>query len=183
MRDTSSPDPLLLRLTGGDRRSIGQAGAVAAAVLLDPHGFDSLWRGLGHADALVRMRAADALEKVTRRQPAWLAPYKAEFLALLADAEQKEVRWHLAQMAPRLPLDEAERDFVLSLLKCHLNDRGSIVKTCAMQAIAELSADCPRRRAEAVALIESLIPRGTPAMKARGRKLLARLGALTKERP
>lgn len=168
---------LLARLTGGDRRSIGRADEVAALVLADPVLFDALWQGLGHADPLVRMRAADALEKVTRQRPGWLAPHKSNFLALLADAGQMEERWHLAQMAPRLPLTEMERDRVLDLLKGHLADRSSLVRVCAMQAIAELSAGDARRRDEAVRLIEDLTRRGTPAMKARGRKLLAWLGS------
>jgi len=58
---------LLSRLTGGDRRSIGRTGEVVAAVLGEPSLFGVLLSGLWSSDPLVRMRAADALEKITRK--------------------------------------------------------------------------------------------------------------------
>ena len=51
----------------------------------------------------------------------------------------------------------------------------SIVKTCAMQALADLAGPGARSRSEIAALIEELVRKGTPAMKARGRKLLKQL--------
>ena len=50
------------------------------------------------------MRAADAAEKITVTRPELLKPHKLELLGLLDEAEQIELRWHLALMAPRLAL-------------------------------------------------------------------------------
>jgi hypothetical protein len=50
------------------------------------------------------MRAADAAEKVSAKKPRLLDRHKAELLGLLAEAEQIELRWHLALMIPRLRL-------------------------------------------------------------------------------
>jgi hypothetical protein len=58
---------ILTLLTGGDRRTIGRAGRVAEMVCSDPKLFPELMAGLWSEDALVRMRAADAAEKVTRK--------------------------------------------------------------------------------------------------------------------
>jgi hypothetical protein len=43
----------------------------------------------------VRMRAADAAEKVTRRNREFLQPYKKELLGLMVEAKEQELRWHL----------------------------------------------------------------------------------------
>lgn len=60
---------LLRFLEGGDRRSIGRSNEVADFVLRDRERFAELFEGLFHADARVRMRAADALEKVSAKHP------------------------------------------------------------------------------------------------------------------
>ena len=59
---------VLDRLRGGDWRSIGRANAVARAVLRRPGTLPELAAGLWHADPVIRVRAADALEKVSRAQ-------------------------------------------------------------------------------------------------------------------
>jgi hypothetical protein len=169
---------LLEKLAGGDRRSIGRSDEVVAEVLSTPRLFATLFGGLCAADPLVRMRAADALEKVTRRYPTWLAPYKNELLRQLASPEKCEVRWHLVQMAPRLPLTDRERSETQALLKCYLSDDSSIVKTSAMQALADLAGDDVQLRAEIIALLKKLVEVGTPAMKSRGRKLLGDFGVV-----
>lgn len=60
-------------------------------------------------DSLIRMRCADAAEKVTAIHPEYLIPYKKLLLETLSGIEQPEVRWHVAPMLARLPLSEAEQ--------------------------------------------------------------------------
>jgi hypothetical protein len=79
------------------------------------------------------MRTADAVEKVTRKKPELLTPYKKELLGLIAEAEEAELRWHLAAMVPRLPFNSKERQRVASTLELYLADCSSIVKTFALQ--------------------------------------------------
>jgi hypothetical protein len=89
-------------LQGGDRRSIGRSDEVAAMVLADPTLFAELFEGLSATDPLVRMRAADAAEKITLQHPKLLKPFKSSLLKNIALIKQQEVRWHVAQMIPRL---------------------------------------------------------------------------------
>jgi hypothetical protein len=84
------------------------------------------------------MRTADAVEKVTRKKPELLTPYKKELLGLMAEAKDAELRWHLAAIVPRLPLNSKERQRVASALELYLADRSSIVKTFALQGLADL---------------------------------------------
>jgi hypothetical protein len=167
---------LLTLLEGGDRRSIGRADQVAVAVSRNRALFPILMQGWWSDDPLVRMRAADATEKVTRNNADLLTAYKKRLLKLLPNVEQQqELRWHLAALVPRLSLSRRERYLAASLLRCYLKDHSSIVKTCALQALADLAKNDTTMRPEVKRLLCQSLRNGTPAMKARSRKLLRRL--------
>jgi hypothetical protein len=171
--ESDGREPFSLALKGGDRRSIGNSNRVAAVILRQPDRLTELIEGLWSGDPIVRMRAADAAEKVSAKRPALLAPFKTELLALADETTQPELRWHLAQMIPRLPLGKQERARATAALRGFLGDRSSIVKTFAIQALAELSRGTPEMVADVINLLERTLRTGTPAMKARSRKLLA----------
>jgi alpha-beta hydrolase superfamily lysophospholipase len=162
-------------LEGGDRRTIGRSDQVAALVFEDPGLFPGLIAELWSEDPLVRMRAADAAEKVTRKKHELLQPYKKELLGLMTEARQQELRWHLAVMVPRLLLSARERRVAASFLDSYLKDRSSIVKTFALQGLADLALKDPGIRPAVLETLHEAARNGTPAMKARSRKLLARL--------
>lgn len=169
------PKHILRLLEGGDRRSIGRSEQAAAIVSKSPTLFRELIGGLWSADPMVRMRAADAVEKATRKNPELLQPYTGELLGLMVETEQQEVRWHLAAMVPRLQLNTKQRNLASSLLIGYLEDRSSIVKTFALQGLAELAQVDPSIRAGVIEILCEATRSGTAAMKARARKLLARL--------
>jgi hypothetical protein len=162
-------------LAGGDRRSIGRADEAAEMVLRQPERFRELVECMWDEDAVVRMRAADAAEKVSGVKPGLLKPYKRELLGLLAEAEQIELRWHLATMVPRLALTGAERVRVVASLEHYLEDRSSIVKTFALQGLADLARREPGLQGRVKQILEESLVSGTAAMKARARKLLKEL--------
>jgi hypothetical protein len=162
-----------LALQGGDRRSLGNSNRVAAIILRQPDRLAELIECLWSSDSIVRMRAADAAEKVSAKRPALLAPFKTELLALADETAQAELRWHLAQMIPRLPLGRHERVRATTALRGFLADGSSIVRTFALQALAELSRGNPEMEADVIHRLERALRNGTPAMKARSRKLLA----------
>lgn len=164
---------LLAQLTGGDRRSIGQSNHVAASVLAKPHRVRELFDGLTDADPVVRARAADALEKVSARRPDLLQPFKAKLLEVAAEVAQIEVRWHVAQLLPRMALSPRERERAFGLFVGYLADESRIVRTFALQAIADLSQGDMKLRAVAKTLLRRAAASGSPAMKARARKLLS----------
>lgn len=167
--------PLLQKLTGGDRRSLGRAEEVVADVLAAPDLFGVLFAGMSHSDPLIRMRAADAVEKITAARPDLLAPYKQPLIDAVAASEQQEVRWHVAQLLPRLDLTPAERLRVVAILENYLTDKSSIVRTLSMQALADMAPQDADLRPALLARLEELTRTGSPAMQTRGRKLLAEL--------
>jgi hypothetical protein len=88
---------------GSDRRSIGRSEEVVSEVLADPGQFRLVFDAMLMPDPVVRMRAADAVEKLTRRRPDLLRGLEGHLLTEVAAIDQKEVRWHVAQLLPDLP--------------------------------------------------------------------------------
>jgi hypothetical protein len=166
---------ILTLLEGTDRRSIGQADKVAGIVSENPRLFAELITGLWSADPLVRMRTADAAEKVTRHRAELLQPYKKELLGLMAEANQQELCWHLAAMIPRLSLTAKERERAASVLHTYLKHKSSIVKTFALQGLSELTRQDLSLRPQVIEILREAAHAGTPAMKARSRRLLLQI--------
>jgi hypothetical protein len=162
-------------LRGGDRRSIGKSNQVVAQILKRPDRLAELIECMWSDDAIIRMRAADAVEKISVQSPALLAPFKAELLGCADETAQAEMRWHMALMLPRLPVTAGERERARVRLREYLSDRSSIVKTFALQGLTELAMGDAAREGEMIDLLQRVGRNGTPAMKARSRKLLLRL--------
>jgi hypothetical protein len=159
---------ILRLLQGGGRRSLGRAEHVVQLVLRRHTLFPQLLRGLWSDDPVVVMRAADAVEKVTRSVPDLLKPHKRALLGLAAEATQQELRWHLAAR---------ERDGVLSMLRDWLDDRSAIVKTFALQSLADMAVADADLQDEVRDLLRVAVHSGSAAVKARARKLLKRFEA------
>jgi hypothetical protein len=172
---------MLALLAGGNRRSIGRADEVAAIVLKSPGLFSQVIAGLWSQDPVVRMRAADVAEKVTRKNRVVLRPYKKELLGLMHETGEKELRWHLAVLVPRLPLNAKERGMAIAALHHYLEDSSSIIRTFALQGLADLAQVEPELRSSVIEILQQSVRGGTRAMKARSRKLLLQLQRLSNE--
>jgi hypothetical protein len=93
-------------------------------------------------------------------------------------ADQQELRWHLAAMVPRLVLTAKERQITASSLPTYLADRSSIVRTSALQGLADLAENDADMRDAVMELLREATRSATAAMKARSKKLLLRLERL-----
>ncbi len=158
-------------LRGGDRRSIGRVPRVLQLVAADPGRVGWLVAALDDHDPLVRMRAADALEKATVRDAAPLQPHKRFLLRLAASSQQQELRWHLAQLLPRLKLRSAQRRSAALTLRGYLADRSAIVRTFALQGLTDLALQDASLRPLARHWVRWAAREGTPAMRARAKRL------------
>lgn len=164
---------LALGLSLGGRRSFGDAPTVADAVAADPARLPELVGCLFDADAGVRMRAADALERVSRGDPRRLDPFADRLLTEAAAIEQAEVRWHLAQILPRLTLTEEQRARAVELLGGWFEHGGArIVRTSALQAMVDLAANDPELRPVAADMIGRAMRSGVPSLMARAKRIL-----------
>ena len=167
--------PLVAKLQGTDGRSIGRSEEVVGDVLADPGQLRVVFDAMLVPDPVVRVRAADAVQKITRRRPDLLQGLENRVLFDLAATGQPEVRWHVAQLAARLALTPPQRARAITMLRGFLDDDSRIVRTCAMRALADLAEHDEQIRRWVRPLLAELTRTGTPAMRSRGRKLLARL--------
>lgn len=153
----------------------GRAFDVAVMVLEEPHLDRQLIECLWDEDEGVAGRAADALETVAGERPEVLRPWKEALLGLLLEARAIKLRWHLGLIVTRVKLTPPECRRVANVLRGWLDDRSSIVKTCAMQGLAELTLQDASMKEEVQDLLRELTRSGTPAMRARGRALLKQM--------
>lgn len=159
-------------LHGGDRRSIGEADAVAATVLTHPERFNELFACLSHTDDIVRMRAADALEKVSRDHPEWFARQRDALLGWRVGDSSAEVRWHLVLICARLKLSRDEAAALMRRLdKLVREDDSRIVKVMSLEACAILRAAHPELEEAFTKLRQWAEWSPWPALQARARQL------------
>lgn len=130
-------------------------------------------------DPGVANRAADTLERVfhdpTPALRRILGEFKEALIGLLPEARYIKLRWNLAFTIPRLPLTAPEARRVAATLESYLEDRSSIVKTAALQGLADLTRHDPALLPAVLDLLRIHGRSGTPAMRARSRHLLKRL--------
>ena len=171
-------EEMIDKLKGGDLRSIGRANEVVEDVLRNPDLFDDLFKGIVNQDPVVRMRAADAVEKITKRHPEYLSDHKTVLLRQAAGLKQQEVRWHIAQLIPRLILDENERKAAVEILFEYLEDQSRIVQTNTIQALVDLAKGDALLLPRVKEAVNRLSRTGSAAVKNRADKLLRELGIL-----
>jgi hypothetical protein len=172
------PKPTDIRTLLADARNAmgpGHAFDAAMLVLENPRLVGQLLACLWDENEYIAGRAADALETVAAESPRTVARYKQALLGLLAEARPIKLRWHLALVVTGMKLSRSECRRVAEILNSWLDDTSSIVKTCAMQGLAELTLQDPSLSDEVLDLLRTLSRSGTPAMRARGRALVNQL--------
>lgn len=163
-------------LSGGDRRSIGRSNEVAAYVLRRQFALPELMRALASDDVVVRMRAADALEKVSAARADLCDPFARDLLFVAAKSDEQEVRWHAAQILPRLTLSRRQRGEAVDLLFEFLQDKSRIVQAFALTALVDFAEDDKGLRERVTPLVRRAAASGAPSVKARAKKLMDRIG-------
>ncbi|MCJ7468618.1 MAG: hypothetical protein MUO53_18215 [Maribacter sp.] len=159
-------------LHGGDLRSI--AGVDALIRLIKDQGdFDRLFEYLHKEDRLVVMRAADAIEKISKSHPEYLKGYTQDLIKLLDSAQEKELKWHLALLITRVALDPDQLRHVWLILTQWLIDakESKIVRVNSLQALSDLSSQNIRLENILAHMIPVLEKEPIPSLNARIRKL------------
>ena len=159
-------------LLGKDRRSIGKADNVVNLVT-NQSSFDELFGLLFHHERTLVMRAADAVEKVTRERKQFLFPHKNQILSLLRSTIHIELKWHIAQLAPRLPLDPQELHEVWSVLSYWAQNpnESKIVPVNSLQGLFDISSYNPAFETSFTNILDTVEHEPIPSLRARIKKL------------
>jgi HEAT repeat protein len=163
---------MLDKLKGGDLRSIGRSNEIVAEIEENPLLIEEIFPGLHDHDPVLKARAADVLEKATREKPELLLDHKRELISILKKEKQQEVCWHIAQMIPRLEYTPLEEEVVIHALNHYLSNKSKIVRASALEALADLAQRNKSITEEVTKTIRFHTQTGSPAVQARGRKLL-----------
>ena len=182
----STPDLRALLAQGKHGLSLGRIPEVVALLATRPALAPRLIEYLWDEDEGVSQRAADVLERISRKpsppiQHA-MADAKQALLGLLPEASPKKLRWNLALLSPRLKLTVPECRRAAEVLRSYLDDKSSIVKTAALHGLADLTRQDPASLPEVLDLLRAAGRSGTPAMRARSRILLEKIEKPAKER-
>ena len=163
---------MLNLLREGDNRTTGQVSEAVRLAIADTRHIDELVDLMSYSNPAVRVRAADALEKATVQRTDLLALHKDFLLDLIETATQNELRWHVAQMLTRLDLkaDEID-DLALIFTKWFERADSRIVRTSALQGMADLAHKDPSLIDTALKMTESALASPIAALKARARKI------------
>jgi hypothetical protein len=163
-------------LLGKDFRTNFKNKAVVEAVR-DQLSFDELFALLWHHERTLVMRAADAVEKVTMQRKEFLEPHKAQLLSLLRSAVNKELKWHVAQLVPRLNLADEERNEVWKVLSYWAQNpnESKIVRVNSLQGLFDLTQQAPLLKQDFQHVISNLEREPISSVQARIKKLKKRL--------
>ncbi|HWB26442.1 MAG TPA: hypothetical protein VG738_13235 [Chitinophagaceae bacterium] len=159
-------------LRGGDLRSTGN-GSIAVTMVESQHDFDQLFSLVYSSNRVVAMCAADAVEKISVKNPLLLATHKHEVLSLAESVTHKEIKWHIAQLIPLLCLNVEELRFSWDILTNWAMDKtnSNIVRVNSLQGLFELTKINPCNNIALTGLLLKLEKENIPSIKARVRKL------------
>jgi len=143
--------------------AFGPRGAIVCAELV---------RQLGNKDKLVAERAARTLKKISESDAGALYAWRKALLAEAFAATDVRLQWNLSIVLGRLPLKGQDKAVVVDLMFERLRDKSGLNRTLAMQALMDLSEKDAALRARVVPIVREALEGGTPAMRARARKLL-----------
>lgn len=162
-------------LRKGDKRTVHTVDMVVEFALNNTEEIPSILNSMRSDDPGLAMRAADAIQKIFVLQPTLIRPYVSDLFDILTVCDQKEIRWHLAQILPGLPMTAIQTHHAAEIwLKDFYSSESSIVKTFSMQAIFDVSNRSPILKSYFDDMAKYALDKGTPAMKSRAKALLAK---------
>jgi hypothetical protein len=159
-------------LLGKDLRKL-KNNKLAIESVTDQESFDELFTLVFHHERPLVMRAVDAVEKITRKNGHYLDSHKIQLLSTLKSADHKELRWHIAQLLPRIPLTLEEQEEVWHTLVYWARNpnESKIVRVNALQGLSDLSKKNTNFRDAFKVLLNDLSFEPIPSLQARIRKL------------
>jgi HEAT repeat protein len=123
-------------------------------------------------DKAIVERAARTLKKIAEADALALYVWRKKLLEAALRASDVRVRWNLTIILGRLPLKGADKALAVDLMFERLRDESGLSRTMAMQALMDLSEKDAVLRSRIMPIVRDSIENGTPAMRARARKLL-----------
>jgi HEAT repeat protein len=166
---------LLQKLSGGNLLSDGDSKKVAQEVLDNPGKFANLKECLSEKDDVVRARACDAIEFISRYKPELIEGIIQQLTELATCDPVDMVRWHCAMIFANLSYDKQSLEKVVSVLYEMLKDESNMVKPWAISTLAILGKRHPETKLKTLSKLKPLLKSGKPSVANRSKKAMTAL--------
>jgi|SRR5690606_16485612 hypothetical protein len=160
-------------LSGGDLRSIGRSGELLK-IIKTQEDFDNLFAYLRSSDRILAMRAADVIEKLSASKPQFLDSHADDILELASLDIGKEIKWHIAQIIPRVKIDEIQKAKIREILLGWAKNmkESKIVRANSLQSLYELSKDDNDLSVQFNKVIKQIKQENIPSLNARIKQMM-----------
>lgn len=167
---------VLSYLIKGDKRTVTGVNLAVDAILKDTQLINDLLRAYDKDNEALNLRLSDTLQKVQEKDASLLKPYCKQIFMIFNEYEQKEVRWHMAQILPHLDLNREQLSRAVAIWQSDFyTSSSSIVRTFSLQAVYDITS----MKSEYIPVLDELLNHalssGSPAMKSRAALLLKAL--------
>ncbi len=163
---------VLTWLSGGDLRSDGMANEVADFILENPTAFEDLFAGMSEEDAVVRGRAADAIEKVSRKRPDLLRDHVLEIRRIAQHEKVPLVNMHLAMIFGHLAVYPELVEQLLPALIFLLDDKSVFTRSWAIVSLCIMARKYPQVCQDVLGNLTPLQQDGSIAIRSRIKKAI-----------
>lgn len=135
--------------------------------------FDELFILLFHHEKSLILRAVEAVEKITVKNPEYLKPHKAQVLALLTSGDHKELKSHMVKLLPRLEFSSDELPAVWNTISYWAKNpnENKTIRAGALQVLYELSKNDPLHFKELQNTLHDVSREPIPSIQAKIKKL------------
>jgi hypothetical protein len=113
------------------------------------------------------------VEKITVRDPEYLKPHRAQLLNVLMSAAHKELKWHIAQLIPRMDLSKKELHDVWHVMAYWAGNKNEsrLVRVNSLQGLYDLSLNRPELKENFMATMKLMEREAIPSIQARIRNI------------
>jgi len=126
-------------LAGDDLRSLGNSSEIIS-LINDQNSFDKLFTYLYNNNRAIVMKTIDLIEKITLEHGEYLQKHKLEIFNMSNNADNIELKWHLAQIIVRIKYTHDEIKTVWKILEKWILDKkeSKIVRVNSLQSLYEI---------------------------------------------
>jgi hypothetical protein len=161
-------------LQGKDLRSLGENHKIISLVD-NQKAFDELFKYLYSDNRNIKMKAIDAIEKITSKENKYLHDHKGEILNFTFNVQGIEFKWHIAQILGRLKYTQNEMKMVLKKITewTLTTNESKMVRVNALQSLYDLSKTDEKSRKKFSEVMQCVKKENVPSINARIKKIMS----------
>ena len=129
------------QLSGGHHNSLGNTVEVVEHVLESETRVDDLLDCYRSADGLVRLRVSNAVKRICKIHPAWVAKRLELLLGDVAEIDQASTKWTLSTLFMKLDelMTDKQRQQAIGIMKQNLHYDDWIVNNTTAESLAHFA--------------------------------------------